>query len=133
MSIALFPKDAGLASDLLFPILLIQCENRTLELLVGWSTDLDSPPFSTPLLLTTVLHRIDDEPIKELAWTISSTGMATFMPDKDIEGTIQKLFNANEFVVQATPRGILKTVVFEPTGLYWAVKPVLEACGQEID
>ena len=57
-----------------------------------------------------------------------------FYPPARIATMIGKLFNANEFVVQATKEDSSAiTAVFEPAGLYWTVKPVLAACGQEID
>ena len=47
---------------------------------------------------------------------------------------INDLFNADEFVIQAAPENLAPvTAVFRPAGVYWAVKPVLEACEVELD
>lgn len=82
----------------------------------------------------TVQHRIDDAPIQTLEWFMSSNELGTYLPSDRIANTIQELYNADEFVVQVTPdRSGPITAVFETAGLYWAVKPVLEACEQEIN
>ena len=47
---------------------------------------------------------------------------------------IHDLFNADEFVIRLKPENFKPvTAVFNPAGLYWAVKPVLEACEVEIN
>ena len=47
---------------------------------------------------------------------------------------IHDLFNADEFVIQVKPENRDPVAaVFSPAGLYWAVKPVLEACEVEIN
>ena len=45
---------------------------------------------------------------------------------------IHDLFNADVLVIQVKPENLdPETSVFSPAGLYWAVKPVLEACEVE--
>ena len=81
-----------------------------------------------------VQHRIDDGPIESLTWYSSTSGRATFLPRGRIIEMIKKLFDANEFVAQVELKeSETITAVFEPDGIYWTVKPVLAACGQEID
>ena len=47
---------------------------------------------------------------------------------------INELYDAERFVVQVTHGDSEPiTAVFRPAGLYWAVKPVLEACDVEIN
>ena len=87
--------------------------------------------------MVTVQHRIDDEPVESLGWNYSTDYTATFLPSHTIADMIKKLFDANEFVAQINPdesdESDTITAVFEPAGIYWTVKPVLAACGQEID
>lgn len=120
------------SNDGLLPALGIRCQQSELELLVGWTQDDNSPISEFPWI--SVQHRIDDDPIQDLEWSISTNGTATFLPYGEIAYMIQKLYGAEEFVVQVIPdRSGPINAVFEPAGLYWAVKPVLEACEVEVD
>ena len=120
-----------------WPILYIRCLKDEFNLyklsfLIVWS--------ETPLATqsshreVTVQHRIDDEPIKSLSWIYSTDHTATFLPSYANEYMIKELFEANEFVARVNPdEPDAITAVFEPAGIYWTVKPVLAACGQELD
>ena len=111
------------------PVLYIRCMRDDIDLFVAWDTRLSES--SAP---TTVQHRIDDEPIESLRWNLSNSRESTSLPNDRVASTIRELFNANEFVVQVIPdKSRHITAVFQPAGIYWAVKPVLEACGQEIN
>ena len=128
VTIALFSRDGGVA-----PVLSIRCEQGELEFLIAWGFPGAMDPISESFWAT-VQHRIDDEPIETLEWDMSTNEVGTYLPNARIASTIRKLYNAEEFVVQVTPaRSGPITAVFEPTGIYWAVKPVLEACEQEIN
>ncbi len=84
--------------------------------------------------MVTVQHRIDDGPVESLGWRYSTDNTATFLTRQRIPDMIKKLFDANEFVAQINAdESDTITAVFEPAGLYWAVKPVLEVCEQEIN
>lgn len=115
------------------PFWLIRCQKSELDFIIAWMGPNTGSPITESFRIA-VLHRIDNEPIRELQWSRSTNGVATYLPDEEEITVIQKLFNANEFVVQVTPdkSGPL-TAEFEPAGLYWSVKPVLEACGQELN
>ena len=81
-----------------------------------------------------VRHRIDEKPIQQTDWSLSTDERATFLPLGEIASIIRDLFNAEEFVAQVTPdKSGPITAVFRPAGLYWAIKPVLEACDVEIN
>ena len=132
VAIALLSKEGesipALAEN--FPFLLIRCHEAKLEFIVLWSKD----SRVSESFWTTVRHRIDNESIESLEWHLSTNRLGTYLPSERIASMIQKLFSAKEFVVQVTPDDSGPTIaVFEPAGLYWAVKPVLEACEVEIN
>ena len=109
-----------------YPALYLQCRNDELEFIILWGErpifySLDNEP-TTP-----VQYRIDDEPIKERQWP--TTSRTTILQGSKAAGMIRSLYNAEEFVVRATEESL--TAVFRPSGIYWAVKPVLEACSSE--
>lgn len=117
--------------DSWYPELYIRCFSGALELLIAWAGD---AAFSEYELFVTVNHRIDDKPVESLVWTTSTNRGGTFFPPEMIMSLIQEMFNANEFVVQVfSDKSGRITGVFEPAGLYWAVKPALEACEVEVD
>lgn len=83
---------------------------------------------------TTVEHRIDDSPVETWEWSLSTSQNATYLPRELVVDTVGELFNADEFVIRVVPEESNPlTAVFDPAGLYWAVKPVLEACEVEIN
>ena len=130
-----------------YPALVIRCKEDQsslyrLEFFIAWSESNPLAGFSEERLYrlglggleTKLRHRIDDEPIESLSWTMSTRGTASFLPQHRITTMISDLYNAQEFVVEAKLQGSGDIVaIFEPTGLYWTVKPVLAACGQEIN
>ena len=108
----------------------IACYENTVHLGVGWSSRINSPTvsFNDP----TVSFRIGDQPVKREVWSISEGG-PSIAGERAIV-MIHDLFNADEFVIQVKPENLdAVTAVFSPAGLYWAVKPVLEACEVEVD
>ena len=115
------------------PAMLIQCRDSELALRVAWYHP-NSGGLISQSNTTSVRHRIDNDPIVTLEWDLSTSKKQTYLPHQEIADTIRKLYNAQEFVVRVTPdwSGPI-TAVFKPAGLYWAVKPVLEGCGQEIN
>ena len=122
--------------DARYPALYIRCQEDEfglyeLELFIAWS---ETPIESSRRFGVEVQHRVDDEPIESLPWSPSTDDTATFLPTGRITDMIKKLFDANEFVAQVELKDSETiTAVFEPAGIYWTVKPVLAACGQEID
>ena len=81
-----------------------------------------------------VRHRIGDNPVETSLWIPSNNGNGTFLPAGEISTMIKKLYDADEFVVESkTTDNETLVAVFEPAGLYWTMKPVLAACGREID
>lgn len=108
--------------------LVIGCTQNILDLYVIWSTRVSSYGWAT------VEHRIDDGSVETLEWVLSTSEEATYLPRYMVADTVRELFNADEFVVRVVPEeSDPLTAVFEPAGLYWAVKPVLEACELEIN
>ena len=106
----------------------VGCIDKRLQIYVSWGA------YITAESTTRIWHRLDDRAIKALPWTISTSGWATFFPRRGVPDLIRELYNSDEFVVEVVPdRSDPITIVFEPVGLYWAVKPVLEACEVEID
>ena len=125
-SIALLSKDGERA-------LHIRCHESGLEFLMAWGRPDTMDPISESFG-TTVQHRIGDDPVEALEWSLSTNDIGTFMPNDRIANTIRKMYDADEFVIQVTPdRSGPITAVFEIAGLYWAIKPVLEACEVEIN
>ena len=110
------------------PSLLIRCRQSKLQFYVIFLSRRDDPP-SGFLSSITVSYRIDDEPTESLQWTLSTDGRAAFLPAGKISSTIRRLYSADEFEVKT---GRI-TAMFHTAGLYWAVKPVLEACEVEVD
>ena len=128
VSIGLFSRDGSAGAALG-----IRCKENEMEFIIAWGDPSVMDPISESLWAT-VRHRIDDAPIQELEWTLSTHQVSTYMPYGRISSTIRKLYNAEEFIAQVTPdRSVPITAVFEIAGLYWAVKPVLEACELEIN
>lgn len=128
VSIGLFSRDGSSGAALG-----IRCKENEMEFIIAWGDPSVMDPISESFW-TTVRHRIDDAPIQELEWTLSTHQVSTYMPYGRISSTIRKLYNAEEFIAQVTPdRSVPITAVFETAGLYWAVKPVLEACELEIN
>ena len=115
------------------PAMLIQCRDSKLALRVAWYHP-DSGGLISQSNSTSVRHRIDNSPIVTLEWDLSTNRKQINLPHQEIADTIRKLYNAQEFVVRVTPdwSGPI-TAVFHPAGVYWAVKPVLEACEVEVD
>lgn len=116
--------------------LIIRCSEANLDLYVIWGvSELRSQANSNSSQIE-VRHKIDDGSLWELQWGLSDDNDSTLLPGREIEteDVIRRLFNAERFVVQVTPddSGPI-TAVFHPAGLYWAVKPVLEACDVEIN
>ena len=108
--------------------LFISCTQNELDLYVVWWTHVSD------YLWTTVEHRIDDSPVETLDWGLSTSQNATYLPRDMVADTIRELFNADEFVIRVVPEESNPlTAVFDPAGLYWAVKPVLDACELEIN
>lgn len=109
-------------------VLIIGCSQNELNLYVGWRIHVSD------YFWTTVEHRIDDGPVETWEWPLSTSLDATYLPGEIVVDTVRKLFNADEFVIRVVPEeSDPLTAVFDPAGLYWAVKPVLEACEQEIN
>ena len=108
----------------------IACYENTVHLGVGWASGINSPTVS--FNDATVSFRIGDQPVKTEVWNISE-GSLVISGERAI-AMIHDSFNAGEFVVQVKPDNLDPvTAVFSPAGLYWAVKPVLEACEVEAD
>ena len=108
----------------------IACYENTVHLVVGWASGFNSPTvsFNDP----TVSFRIGDQPVKTEVWNISEGG-PSIAGERAIV-MIRDLFDADEFVIRVNPENFDPvTAVFNPAGLYWAVKPVLEACEVEVD
>ena len=115
------------------PSLIIRCRESQLEFIIGWFSHASSTQLSE-LRQIEVRHRIDEKPIQQIDWGPATNRRATFLPSGEIAGMIRELFNAKEFVAQVTPdQSGPVAAVFRPAGLYWAVKPVLEACDVEIN
>ena len=108
----------------------IACYENTVHFGVGWSSGINSPTVS--FNDATVSFRIGDQPVKTEEWNIFE-GSPSIAGERAIV-MIRDLFNADEFVIQVKPENLdAVTAVFSPAGLYWAVKPVLEACEVEVD
>ena len=122
------------------PALYIRCRDigpgyrprYVLELFVNWSF---SPIVTSNSPWDVIVqHRIGDGPVESLDWIYSTDYTATFLPSRKTSRIIKELFNANEFVARIeTDESDTITAEFEPAGIYWAVKPVLAACGQDIN
>lgn len=103
----------------------IACFESAVQVTVAWQEY---------IIDSTVQYRIDDESIVQEYWETSFNEEATLIRNYQAIRLIEELFNAGEFVVQVTPDKLApRTAVFNPAGLYWAVKPVLEACEVEIN
>lgn len=103
----------------------IVCFESAVQVTVAWKEH---------IIDSTVQYRIDDESIVQEYWETSFNEEATLITNYQAIRLIEELFNAGEFVIQVTPDKLgPRTAVFNPAGLYWAVKPVLEACEVEIN
>ena len=122
------------------PALYIRCYDNgpgyrpryALDFIIDWSfspiATSDSP------WQVTVQHRIDEGSIESLDWIYSTDYTATFLPSGETSRIIEELFNANEFVARIeTDESHTITAEFKPAGIYWAAKPVLDACEVKID
>ena len=108
----------------------VACYENTVHLGVGWASGFNSPTvsFNDP----TVSFRIGDQPVKTEEWNIFE-GSPSIAGERAIV-MIRDLFDADEFVIRVNPENLEPvTAVFSSAGLYWAVKPVLEACEVEAD
>ena len=119
--------------------LYFRCQDAELELFVIWKWHTPSGVQIIELAPSKpVQYRIGDSEIKELEWDLSTHEvgpylMGTYLPSRHVPGTIQKLYNSSEFVLQVTPQNSVPiTGIFNPEGLYWAAKPVLESCGDTV-
>ena len=123
-----------------YPVLVIECEEDSyklynLEVFIIWSETAQLKTiYRQSRHQVEVRHRIGDEPVETSLWTPSNDGSATFVRSGEIGTVISKLYDSDEFVVEAkTTDSETLVAVFEPAGLYWTIKPVLAACGREID
>ena len=132
ISIALNEQDGDLLLMGIHWVMGIACYENTVSLGVGWASGISSPTvsFNDP----TVSFRIGDQPVKTQVWDIPQNGGAPFVSGESAVVMVHDLFTADEFVIRVNPENLEPvTAVFSPAGLYWAVKPVLEACEVEAD
>ena len=109
--------------------LVIRCENSQLDLFVTWGTFIN---YSVDDLKVAVDYKVGNHRVERLRWGLSSSYDATFLPDERVSSTINELLNVDEFVVRVFPdEEIPITAVFYTHGLSEAIKPVLEAYGQQ--
>ena len=132
ISIALNEQDGVLRFMGIHLLMWIGCYEDTVRLGVGLASSINSPTvsFNDP----TVSFRIGDQPVKTHVWDIPQNGGAPFVSGESAVVMVHDLFTADEFVIRVNPENLDPvTAVFSPAGLYWAVKPVLEACEVEAD
>ena len=128
----------GLNSESGFPPALgIRCsEGYPLEFTLILEDDIEVLQGDDIFGRVNVRHRIDSGPIEELEWQyapVASGYTYLHLLNEDVR-IIKGLFNAESFVLQIpTPESGYITAAFRPAGIYWAVKPVLEACDVEIN
>ena len=113
-------------------LMLIECYEDTVSLGIGWARGINSPTVSFNDL--TVSFRIGEQPVKTQVWDTPENGGTLFVSGESAVVMVHDLFNADEFVIRVNPENLDPVItVFSPAGLYWAVKPVLEACELEAD
>ena len=122
------------------PALVIDCREDTyglytLEFFIAWGGNSElKTVYRQGRDQVEVRHRIGDEPVQTSLWTPSTNRSATFFHGGELSTIIKKLYDVDEFVAEVkTTDDETLVAVFEPAGLYWTVKPVLDACGREID
>ena len=110
-------------------LMAIGCYEDTVRLGVTFAV---SPTRTVSFNDPIVSFRIGDQPVRTEVWDISRG--TPFIAGERAIVMIHDLFNADEFVIRVKPENLdPATAVFSPVGLYWAVKPVLEACEVEIN
>lgn len=104
--------------------LVIQCNSKVRPYIyVNW--------FSKLGIRALVTAQFDDEEVKELPWTLSTNGEASFYPRKSYKGIsiIEKFSKHDEFSVSTIPYGEDRvSVVFNLNGLKELLKPYAKVC-----
>ena len=76
-----------------------------------------------------VISRVYKYKPSEKNWTLSTSSDSAFYPYGD-KKVLVRLFNANRFVVRATPYNESpKTLIFDVRGIHNALGPHAEVCG----
>lgn len=102
--------------------LLLRCKDKKTEMFIAWSSYLGSDE-------ARVTFRLDKEPAKTTAWSISTNGKATFYPSSPVS-YLKKLVDGKSFVASVTPYHENSiTAVFDITGADTALADIRKGCG----
>lgn len=111
-------------SDLEEIPLIIECNSKVRPYIyVNW--------FSKLGIRALVTSHFDDEESKELSWTLSTNGEASFYPKRSFNGMpiVEKYTKHDKFFASTIPYGNDRvSAVFDLSGLEELVKPYAEVC-----